>query len=211
LSSRSFTPFDRTGADKVLKQLQKLTNDKLKLVSVIKNDRLIGYKVEIDIKGGANKNKNYEKGTALLSKLITEDKKTISISNINVGGNGISNGGNGNSLVIFNIKHLADGINGIVNEDGSTGRPVFFGLLHELVHGKNIMAGRSMEEGATIARDPDQNNDVVDKFPTEEIDVRKETNQIINEHIGEEHDGFKVVKRAEVTKVKQFGKEIKTH
>jgi hypothetical protein len=178
---------------------------------VIENDKLIGYKVDVDIKGGANKNKNYEKGTALLSKLITEEKKTISIAKRNEGGNGITDEKNGNSIVYFNIKHLAGGVNGIVNEDGSTGRPIFFGLLHEIIHGKNIMAGRSMVEGTTKARDPDQNNNVDDKFPTEEIDVRNETNQIINEHIGEEHDGFKVVKRAEVTKVKQFGKEIKTH
>ena len=63
---------------------------------------------------------------------------------------------------------------GIVNEDGTSGRPSYIGLGHELVHAKNGLNG-TVDNNQTDCLDPDTKTLDLDK---EEVNTRKEDNSI---------------------------------
>jgi RHS repeat-associated protein len=195
---------------RILNDLQKQTNDKLKLTAVRTGNKIVGYLVEIESSGSQNKGKDYKKGTALMKNLITDSKYTA-IAKSGDGTNATIPLGNGNSLIVYNADRKADGkdskenggTGGILNDDGTKGRPPFIGLNHELGHAENykdtnLLPQLPMEEGSYL--DPDSNKQV--KVDTDEIVARKKDEDTRLEHCGEVHDGVEVKSRAPLKKSK---------
>jgi hypothetical protein len=189
-----------TNPNKILKDLQKMTNDKLKLSSVKVKDKIVGYIVQIETYCTENEDKNYDKGTVRIRNLIKSDQYSA-IAKSADGTNGTVPLGKGNSVIYYDEKNKAKGEGGIVNEDGSKGRPPFIGLGHEMGHAENYISTdlkpkQPMEEGVYF--DPDTNSPQV--FSTDEKVSREKDNEIREEHLGEKEDGQEVKKRAEIKK-----------
>lgn len=187
----------------VIKDLQKMTNDKLRK-TVVRNERgrIIGYKIEIESYGTEHKGKDYKKGTERIKNLI-ENKEKVSISK-SMKGNSTIPLGDGDSLILYNESDVNDG--GILNDDGTKGRPPFIGLGHEIGHAENYK-DTGLEPKSPIEKeeyvDPDSGKPFKNGLPTDELVARDKDNEIRGEHLGENHDGVVVKKRAKV-----FGKKI---
>ncbi|WPQ65188.1 RHS repeat-associated core domain-containing protein [Chitinophaga sancti] len=67
----------------------------------------------------------------------------------------------------------------IQNEDGTSGRPSFIGLLHELIHTENIFEGKMDYRTATYSSDPDHPGS---NLPNEELNVRSKESELREEH-----------------------------
>ncbi len=163
---------------RILDDLQKLTNDKLVLN---------GNKVEIESNGTMNSSKSLPVGTEIICELISSDKKvTIEPS---VGENSttpdfgldaeMTSKGPGRGTG-SEIRYNADSKGeDIVNVDGTTGRPAEIGLGHELAHAKNNMNGTRDTHIDTSKTDPDTGEKGV--LSKEEINVRQTDNLIRGE------------------------------
>ncbi|RPD42563.1 hypothetical protein EG028_05150 [Chitinophaga barathri] len=68
----------------------------------------------------------------------------------------------------------------IQNEDGSTGRPGYIGLMHELIHVRNMFNGNVDTREAKNVKDPDHPE--LRDLTNEEIKVRTLENEIRKEH-----------------------------
>ncbi|AOC96485.1 hypothetical protein BB050_03396 [Flavobacterium anhuiense] len=163
-----------------LNDLQKLTNDKL----TISEDG----KVTIEQKGGSNADKTLSAGTDLISSLI-ESPKTTTIeqswgenntkpdsgldSILNKDG---SPGPGTDSTVKYNANGKGEGI---VNADGTKGRPAFIGLGHELAHAKQNATGTRDVALDPLKVDPDVGD--VGQLTKGEIKVRENENEIRKE------------------------------
>ncbi len=159
----------------IYQNLQKLTNDKIKLVETRK-----GYRVLI-VKGETtNSDKNLIEGTKLVSELI-KSKKKISIKTGKE--NRIDKSKNGNSNITFDPNNEADGTKGnaIQNEDGSYGRPVEIGLAHELIHA-DLNAKNKVDKTEVTVINPDKPYQG-EKVTTDqdELNVRETENKIREE------------------------------
>ncbi|CAM4114667.1 RHS repeat-associated core domain-containing protein [Pedobacter westerhofensis] len=165
----------------VFNQLQSLTSQKISLNT--------NGKVEFSgtPSGGAK-----PVGTDLVSSLIASDLTVVikdTNNETNSDGNstkfndidaatGEKNGGSG-SVVSFDPN---DPGKGVVNSDGTTGRPAQVGLGHELGHAKDGIEGKATNE-KSIVRDPDRSNRRV-YLDSDEIKVRKSIDNPIRKEQG---------------------------
>jgi Effector protein len=157
---------------KVFAKLQSLTNQKLT------------FRLGADGKGrvvytGSPSSLPKPVGTKLVSDLINNSNKII-IKDVENSGDGNTThatnvdaatgktkGGSG-SIIFFNPDSKADGKDGVVNADGTTGRPAQVGLSHELGHAEDNINGEkinvdytnpnSIKNGALIVNQPDDGN-----------------------------------------------------
>ncbi|OMP76233.1 M91 family zinc metallopeptidase [[Flexibacter] sp. ATCC 35208] len=67
----------------------------------------------------------------------------------------------------------------IQNEDGTSGRPSFIGLLHELIHTEKIFEGKMDYRTANYSSDPDHPGS---NLPNEELNVRSKESELREEH-----------------------------
>ena len=88
------------------------------------------------------------------------------------------NGTGTNALVGFNIKSKGDGI---INADGTTGRPSEIGLAHELIHAESMKLGNNKtSQKLPNVIDPDTRSK--GKMTKEELISRIRENLIRKEH-----------------------------
>ncbi len=166
--------------NQVMKDLQKLTNQKLVFRSGGKGQGRVEFAGSPS--GGAK-----PVGTSLISKLINSDKDVI-----------IKDSRDGNNRTKYTDKDAATGkVTGgsgstveydpnnkgkkVVNADGSTGRPAQVGLAHELGHAEKGVDGeativdyknqKSIDDNTQIVIDPDDGSRKY--MEKDEIDVRK--------------------------------------
>ncbi len=114
------------------------------------------------------------------SNVITETSDGNSTKFTDEGG--ATKGGTG-VIIKYNSKELAGGVNGIKNADGTTGRPPFIGLGHELIHTEAANVGK-VDLSETKSKDPDTGI----KLDRDEVHTRYEDSRIRREQ--------KVVERA---------------
>jgi len=182
---------------KVFAQLQSLTNEKLTLRAGTDGK---GQIVFSGIPGSSPK----PVGTNLVHDLIVSKNKVVIKDVVIVGaGNNTSamnedaatgkiKGGSG-SIVSFNPDNLADGPNGIVNADGSTGRAAQVGLAHELGHAEDNDEGtkitvdysdqNSRANDALIVNNPDNGNHR-EYMAKDEVRVREKVDNPIRREQG---------------------------
>ena len=137
--------------------LQKLSNDKLILMP---NGQV---KIDPSVKNAATPflDKSLPVGTNLVADLITSSKvvsiiETTGSNQTNSTTDGSTtatgNGPGANSEIEYNPTSTGTGI---VNVDGTTGRPSFIGLGHELKHAQDNKNGASADTLNPTAVDPD--------------------------------------------------------
>ncbi len=183
-----------TGRDKfkakTFNALQKLSNKQLVLMKNgevrIANNLTNKERLNIQICGVPNDSKKLSVGTALVSDLISS-KKTVDITKTKDGNETLASNatdaqtpGKGTSSTIsYNPNTTESGPDGIVNADGSTGRPPEIGLGHELFHAQDMKDGTYDATIDPNKTDPDsKQKGVLDK---EEISVRKKDSELREE------------------------------
>jgi RHS repeat-associated protein len=170
----------------VLRDMQRLTNDKLVMV---------GDQVKIESKGTENSGSVLTTGTNVVAEMINSPKtaeirsspdinfttpKDLSADgkNSNAFGTTEKPGKGADSTIGYNPKNTGEGIVND-NEACSTGRPAEIGLGHELPHALNNANGTSDQTVNPTIVDPDTGQKGVLK--NEEISVRKVDNLIRGE------------------------------
>jgi len=88
-------------------------------------------------------------------------------------------GGTGKGTDAIVEYNPTDPGNRVQNEDGTSGRPSFIGLLHELIHTENIFEGKMDYRTATYSSDPDYPGT---NLPNEELNVRSKESELREEH-----------------------------
>ena len=158
--------------------LQKLSNDKL----VLMPDGQVKVEPTTTL---SNSSKSLPVGTGLVSDLISSDK-VVTIVETTKGNQTVSttdgsttptgNGPGADSTVEYNPNSTGSGI---VNADGTKGRPAEIGLGHELGHAQDNINGASDDKINTTAKDPDSGKTGV--LTNNEISVRKTDSAIRKE------------------------------
>ncbi len=211
LSGQGYSAFKVEEVNGVLRDLQKLTNDKLEIVSVQENSKVIGYRIQIATKCTENLDKDYLEGTTRIRNLIEgkgKDKLIAVSKSIDGYNKTLPLDQNGSSLITYNPNRIADGkdgTGGVMNLDGTMGRPSFIGLAHELGHAENYVEGMDPNLPEVSQYDPDTKK-IIEKFPLDEIVARAKDRKIRAEHLGEVHNKIKVKQRAYNTNPKMTGK-----
>jgi RHS repeat-associated protein len=171
---------------KAFAALQALTNQKLVL------------KEGSDGKGqvvlsGTPTNSPKPVGTDLVTTLINDPHKVV-IQDVDEKGHGNSTTpknmdaaegkvkGGSDATIKFDPNDMEDGKDGIVNSDGTTGRPASVGLGHELGHAEDDVRGTS-DESKEIVRDPDNNNQR-EYMTKNEVHVRTDVDNKIRKEQG---------------------------
>ncbi len=167
---------------KILANLQVLTNDRLDMnpetgeVFVIKRN-------------GANYTKSLPVGTKLVSELIEDNNTVTMVAGRSNGTNPVDEKGRYTSeaeekvetgvevdaVVRHNPKGLGENI---LNADGSSGRPAFIGLAHELIHALDLVKG-ARPSGETDYPDPEGHRPFLSQA---EYKARMKENEIRAEH-----------------------------
>ena len=124
-------------------------------------------------------------GTNLVSDLITSSKTTTILESTGANSTdsttagsttATGNGPGADSTVNYNPNSTGSGI---VNDDGTKGRPAEIGLGHELAHAQDNKNGTSDDNMNTTAKDPDSG--LTGVLSNNEISVRKTDSAIRKE------------------------------
>ena len=185
-----------TFVKQAFKDLQKLTNRQMVLMKdgqVKLMNQITSKNVDnIETLGVAPYQKKLPVGTSLVGGLIKSDKvvtiaegtdnKTTQEPILNFNATVNENGRNGkgtSSNIEYNPNEEGKGDDGIKNSDGSSGRPPFIGLGHELEHAAMLAYGRDEVENVPNAYDPDSKT--TGKLDLGELMVRMLDNMIRRE------------------------------
>ena len=121
-------------------------------------------------------------GTDVVTSLISSDQIVTIVEsrggNRTSGSTGSSNGDGGDSKINYNPK---DKGTGIVNSDGTKGRPPHIGLAHELIHAKTNAEGKATSVYDLNKIDPDDSKKRKGLLTTNEIETRKIDSKIRKE------------------------------
>ena len=179
-----------TGSDdfkkKTFEDLQKLTNNQLVLLN---NGQVKEMSSTVDSRDvtltGTASSESLPVGTDLVSSAI-KSSFTNEIVETSKGNKTTfddqkaaeKDGGGTGTKVQYNSKDLADGPNGIKNNDGTTGRPSHIGLGHELIHVKDAN-NATANPAPTNVKDPDTG--IRGLMTRDEVTARYIDNQIRKE------------------------------
>ncbi|WP_073076988.1 DUF6443 domain-containing protein [Chitinophaga jiangningensis] len=179
---------------KSFENLQKLTDEKLALLPSGKVVTLSSPDAHLAImtgKPGSNSvvaiSSSKPVGSALVKELIGSEKTVAIVEGENNGtdpnGSGNpdikddgTNGSGSHAIVSYNVESTEGG----EDVSGSTQRPSFIGLGHELFHAKHMMKGERLT-GKSGKTDPDKNGSH-SELKKEEVRARQEENLLRKEH-----------------------------
>jgi RHS repeat-associated protein len=185
-------PDDPSYTTKTFNDVQQNTSTKLVLMddgSVKEASNVTGNDLKHVVATGTPTGKADPTGTARVDHLISDDKdnkiKKSNGNNSTVADNQTdaeTPGKGSGATILYNPDNdgtgSKPGLVGVVNDDGSVGRPSEIGLGHEFIHTENDNNGTSVDKTNTQqVKDPDENDAIID-MPTEEVNSRSEENQI---------------------------------
>jgi len=160
-----------------LNSLQQLTNDKLVMVDGV---------VHVDTQGGANSGLELSIGTSIIRNLIGI-KPDVNIKEGET--NKTTKNKDGSVDISFNSTGQGETV---FNTDGTTGRPPFIGLGHELIHADNITQSQVDKSAWIMINEP---SGAFGIRHIEEKNVREKENLLRAQYNGLRVDGKQIKQR----------------